>query len=476
MISAFEKGKNEHAAWNLSIFLSVLGLVLSYIAFSPGLMTYDTFSAYNQTFTLEFTDWHHPFLSILMFFSRVTTGDTSLLLVFQLACIWFGIFLFSISIKKHIGNWSIFLILIAYFPFILNYAGFLGKTPLQTAMFLLVFGACYYYYSTDKRPPILTQIILFLALFLGTTIRTYSYVSAIPIIIFFIYVIIGKYNLRNNIFIYILSTLTIIILFFGVENFIIHKIIKVNKTYKIATLFEYDLAGIMTFSGSVYGERLLEPDFQDWEAIRSFYNKNEGNWKIIGIFGKNEKMEGRVYQNIFKQEDLDYLFKEWIDAIFDNPLSYITHRYQATLLALGIRTTHINIPNDSIFYHEINKYGLQKNQNIVFQIYKLYIAYFAQSTFFKPWFWFLINVMIFLYLILLLIRKKKSQRALPFIILNSSGTLFYVLYLFIGLSAMTRFVYWGMVSTILSLFGLVAISINSYFEKKAILPNAKKQP
>ena len=135
--------KNQQACvvqsilWPSALILTLIGFILSFIAFKPGLMSYDSFYMYNQGFDSQFTDWHHPFLPILMSFSRIISNDTSLLLFFQLACLWLGIYFFAVSTKNKIGKWALFSILIGYTPIILNQSGYIGKTSLQTAMFLL---------------------------------------------------------------------------------------------------------------------------------------------------------------------------------------------------------------------------------------------------------------------------------------------------------------------------------------------------
>ncbi len=128
----------QPTCWYPALLLTVVGFVLSFIAFRPGLMSYDSFYMYNQGFDSQITDWHHPFLPILMSVSRKFSNDTSLLLFFQSACLWFGIYFFAISLKNQIGKWALFIILIGFTPIILNQSGYIGKTALQTAMFLFV--------------------------------------------------------------------------------------------------------------------------------------------------------------------------------------------------------------------------------------------------------------------------------------------------------------------------------------------------
>ena len=458
-----QKTRLQFIFWPPAFLLTSIGFILSFIALKPGLMSYDSFYMYHQGVNSQFTDWHHPFLPILMLFSRIISGDTSLLLLFQSACLWIGVYLFAVSIRYQIGSWALLSILIGYTPIILNQIGYLGKTSVQTAMFLVVFGICYYHYSTRQRPSLPTRLFLLFPLFLGTTIRSYSYISAIPIIMFFTYIAIINDGIKHIVTKCIFITLVILIIFAITEKTIIYKVLKVERTYKSATLFEYDLAGIMAISSKLYGTRFLLPEFKNQEAILRYYTKYKGSWRIIGIFGKDKNREGRVYQNIFNKEDHNFLFQEWITAIIENPLSYLKHRCQAISYTLGLSNNIKGPPYEKSFRNKINKHGLQKSDNSIWRIFKKYNNQFQQTILFKPWFWFVLNFIIFTLSLLLIFRKRFTKIILPHAVLNSSGTLFCIVYLFIGLSNSARFIYWGMVSTALSTFGIVLSIINSGF-------------
>ena len=107
----------------------------------------------------------------------------------------------------------------------------------------------------------------------------------------------------------------------------------------------------------------------------------------------------------------------------------------------------------SAFFYHVNNSGIFKKYNNQFQ----------QTILFRPWFWFVLNSIIFTLSLLLIFRKRFTKIILPHAVLNSSGTLFCTVYLFIGLINSARFIYWGMVSTALSTFGIVLSIINSGF-------------
>ncbi len=270
-----------------------------------------------------------------------------------------------------------------------------------------------------------------------------------------------KHLLKKCVF----TTLTILIIFAIVENTIVYKVLKVEKTYKPAAFFEYDLAGIMAKSGAIYAERLLLPEFKDQTAIRKIYLKYKGSWRIIKIFGMEKKREGRVYQNIFNKKDVNFLFLEWIKAVIHNPSSYLKHRFKAISLSFGFQGKFNGLRYDSSFKQKINKHGLKKDDNLLWKMFKKYNNQFQSTIFFRPWFWFIMNIMIFISTVFIMYFHNIPQWIVPYAALNSSGSLFYFVYLFIGLSADCRIVYWGMVATALSTFSIGLTLITFHFLK-----------
>lgn len=442
--------------WLPALLLTALGFIVNFAALRPGLMSYDSFTMYDQGVTFQFIDWHHPFLPLLMAFSRAVSGGTSLLLFFQLACLWTGLHLFAVSMRQQIGRWALLVIMIGYTPVMLNQSGFLGKTPLQTATFLLVFGVAYYCYETGRRPPRPVLAALLLVFFLGTVIRRYSYVSALPITMFAVFVFTRARSSRL-IARSALGAVTILALFVVSEQIILYKVLKVERAYKSAQLFAYDLAGMMARSGRRYATRMLSPEFTSQEAIRKHFKRHHGMWQIAAIFGRDAS---HPYRNSSGKEDVAYLFREWRRAVVDDPLSYFKHRYHAVSYSLGFTNDVMGLRSEKPYLRAINQHGLRPPQGPAWRFFKRYNQWYEQTILFKPWMWFVLNILVSVLSGCLLFRKPLRRLVLPHAVLSLSGTLFYMIYLLVALDDDARFVYWGTMATALSAFGILATIIS----------------
>jgi hypothetical protein len=406
---------------------------------------------YGMGLRWQFNDWHHPFIPVLMALSRITTNSTSLLLLLQLSAIWLGTFLFAVSLNRQIGAWALLSILLGVTPVVLCQAGYLHKTPLQTALFLLVFGVCYNYHTVKEQPPLFILFLLLFALFIGTPIRNYSYISSIPILMYLSSLFVNGNTLKAVLIKSTLITMSILVLFVIAEKIVVYEVLNAHKRYKAQVIFSYDLAGIMAHSGTIYAKPLLRTKYLKPDGIKKKYEKEDGLYRVLKIF-----------KGINSKEGLKYLFGEWITAIADNPASYLKHRYKAISHCFGIKKGKMAIfRTERTYWQRANRYGLKKEKNALWRLLKKYINFFNQTYWYKPWFWFLLNLLFLTLSTILLNYDRFSYLILPHVVLLSSGASFFFIYLFICLDADLRFVYWGIVSTIFGGFGTTATLINA---------------
>lgn len=453
-----KKATSLNVFWLPAALMSSIGLISSFVALMPGTMTFDSFAMYGMGITWQFSDWHHPFMAVLMAFSRVIANDTSILLFLQLAALWTGIYLFALSMRLQIGIWALLSILIGFSPMVVSQAGYLHKTPLQTAIFLMVFGVCYYYHTIHKHLPLYTLFFLLLALFLGTTIRVYSYISVIPILIYIAYLQFNGKDFRSTAIRSIIFSLSILTLFGITDKILVYKVLNAKKTLKSQLLFKYDLAGIMAHSGDIYSETLLKAEYSTSEAILELYQKHKGLWRITRIY-----KDGGVTQT-----ELSYLFDEWLRAIGANPSAYFKHRWNAISRSMGIGHRKMFIlRTESAYLVKTNKYDLKKNDNVLWRLLKKYIYAFDQTIFFKPWFWFSLNLIALVISTVFIIHERFSSLIFPHFVLISSGSLFFLPYLFICLDHDLRFVYWGIVATVFALFGIITSMISTLLKQRS---------
>jgi hypothetical protein len=451
-----DKASPLKVIWVPAILMTMCGLIASFIALYPGTMSVDSFYMYGMGLKWRFNDWQHPFIPLLMSVSRILTGDTSLLLFFQLGAFWMGVYFFSASLKDHIGIWALLVIFVGISPVVLSQAGYLHKTPLQASLFMFTFGLCYHYYTYQRHLPYWAFFLMLSALFLGTTIRVYTYICVIPILIFLVYILLHNSKNKLSLSKTILITLSILALFYITENIIVYKILNAKKTYKLNVIFKYDLAGIMAYSGKIYGARLLKDEFASPTAVLKYHKEEDGMWRII-----------RIYKEMVTKEELAYLFKEWLQAIKQNPEAYLEHRRNAISRCLGLNHREMYILRTERTYRQkANKYDLKKNRNVLWGLLKKSVYSYDQTILFKPWFWLATNLLALVLSTILINFKRFARTMLPHLMLVSSGTLFFLTYLFICLDRDFRFVYWGTVATAVGSIGIVCSLIGAFINQR----------
>lgn len=458
ILSLTQNQNNTHSPptcfWLPAALIAAFCLVASFIALNPGIMHWDSFRMYDMGMQWRFNDHHHPFLPVLMAFSNRISGDTSALLVFQLAALWSGIYLYAVSLRSQIGAWALLSYLIGMSPLVLSQSGLMHKTAMQTALFMLVFGCSFFFYTIKKRPPFYILFIMLVALFIGTAIRGYTYIIAIPLTMFFAYIIIDGRIKKFAVIKCFLMALSVLAMFSIVERILIYRVLNAERTYKSQIIFKLDLAGIIAHSGKLYGADLLREKYSNPKAILVFYEKKKGLYKAHQIFQRTHKPLGN--------EELAYLFKEWVTAIVTNPYAYFKHRRNAVLRCFGIhKNIRVYIFQTESAYSHKNVAGLQKNKNLLWRLLLRYIKSFKESMWFQPWLWFILNLLSLTLTSLLIQKEKYAGLLLPHAVLISSGTAFFIIYLFICLSNDSRFVYWGIVATAFGLFGVVASLISA---------------
>jgi hypothetical protein len=434
--------------WPLAIILAFAGLLFTFFADFPGLMTTDSFDMWNMGVERDFTDWDAPLVSVLMLVSGFFRNDPALYLFFQLSLLWGGIYIFSLALRVQNGRWPILAVCIGFFPPIIGLSGYLQKTPLQASCFLFVFSVLYYLHVKKRKLSSFLFILLVFLLFIGTVIRDYTYLSALPIL-FFLFNILLKPKIKNNKKkwgIIVSSSLLMLMIFYFAHHFILYNLLEAEKKNKLYFLPRYELAGIYVHTGIRYADNLLIIDSH--ETARELYKKNHGLWRIY-----------RFYRDPQNNKELMEMMAELGRAVLQNPLAYLQHRLNAISGALGISpsTRTWKFLNDYKLI-KTNKYGISKSNNIFFEVLKSYQLFCRKHLQFilMPWFYAVINISLMIYCVIGIKKRKRDDfmEQWPHFIILLSGFLFLLVYIFICNANLNRYSYWLIVSTCFGGFGL----------------------
>jgi hypothetical protein len=439
--------------WLPAAAICLAGFLFTFIAVFPGLMTWDSFVMYNMGVEWEFHDWHHPFIGVLMGLGHFITGDPSPYLFIQLSLLWTGIYLFSLALRNQIGSWAIIAPFIGLLPFNLSLSGYLHKTPILTACFFFSCSWLFLSYTRNKKPMFIQIAALVIIIFLGSVVRGYSYLAALPILGFMVWLIVRNTNIRRPIVLAIVFPFIIIALYMVANNFLVYNVLKAQKRPKIQVIYKFDMAAIYVLTGKVYGAKFLKREYKDKDIAIKSYKSHNGLWRIMSF-----------YKSAITPEDQRKMRKEWLLAISENFNAYLQHKKQTAFKCFGL-TQKVAVFRSAGTASKKNIHNITKLDTVFYSMYKDLRQLTRFYFFMQPWFWALLNSVFSLLGIILFLKSRYRHVVLPHCVMLWSASLLLIPYLLLCLSADARFTYWINVSTSFGAFGLTSTFISKKFEK-----------
>lgn len=441
--------KTKGWLWPSAFIIAFGGFLFCFIANFPGGASHDTFSLWEMAITGKYRDWHHPIIAFLMRIGLIFRNDFSPLLFLQLLLFWGGTYFFALALRKKIGNWALMAIFLGFLPFNIGLSGYLHKTPLLSACFLFVSSFLYFSLKWNIPHRWITGIVLFPFLFIGTVVRTYSYIAAIPILLLFsgyLFELRSDTNRRNKILALIIAPLILFSIIFISDKTFVYNILDAQMTPKIGVLYLYDLSAIYALTGNMYGKQFFYRHYDDHSKAKAFYKKHRGLYKIMFMC---RLPQGEI--------ELNQLQKEWISSIINNFPAYLRHRVNAISHCLGLSG---KVPGQFRGHHSYNNkrniYQIEKSKNSFYWILRKYQVLVKNMFFMQPWFWAGINLVFALCCILVSRDRKKADNIWPICAMIWSGTLLLGAYLLVCFWPDARFTYWVTLSTSYGAFGLAA--------------------
>ena len=266
---------------------------------------------------------------------RLLRDDPSPYLFFQLSLLWSGVYLFTFALRNQIGNWAIIAAFLGFLPLNLSLAGFLHKDPLLAACFLFSSSSMYLSYTRTKDISVVQLVLLGCTIFLGSVLRGYFYLSALPILGFMLWMFLKKRENISHPFAWAttLSLLTII-LFIFLNNLMVYGLLNTEKTYKYQAIYQLDMAAIYALTGKPYAVKFLRNEFKNSDSVKNYYNKemNRSVWEIMNIYKRSRKLD-----------DILEMKNEWIRALSENFSVYLSHKKSIILKSFGINHESIRV-------------------------------------------------------------------------------------------------------------------------------------
>jgi hypothetical protein len=402
--------QNQVGLFALSMFL------LNYLIFRPGIIVPDSYHQYQQAKSLILTDQHPAMFSIVWnFFDRfipIEYGFGPFLL--HLMFLWISAYLLT----KKFGLHFLLLFLI---PSVINFSGIVWKDTGAAFSLLLVTALA----LSPPKHRVTSLGFGFLLLVYSIGCRTNIVFATVPIAYLLIFGDKGSISFKN-----VSISLACVLAALFLSNALVYKVfntLKTNAPYKITMI--HDIVGISKASGKNYLPDDLTEKYQSKipEILASY---------------KPETVTNVVYRYIkFEDANLDTLSSGWIKAVHENPYTYLMNKAKSVASQLGIG----NRPT-AAWYGKVewiyNGGRFPEPINFGYIFLERYVTAFEGTFFFKGWFYYSVNLM----LIIFAFFKREV------LFLNLSSILYFLPYIVFGQGPDFRYLYWSVISTILSLF------------------------
>lgn len=443
-----------------ALLISLTGLALSFIAYYPGAMTWDSFVMWGTGWIWPWHDWHSPYIPLSMAMSRRLLGDPSALLFLQLLLSWGGLYFSACGLRRQSPVWAELLPLLGFTPMFLVISGYLHKTPLQASVFLFVFGVLYYHHQWRRRLPVGWMLLLTLLLLFGIPLREYGLMCALPLSVFLLHCRFRRTGMRwlGG---YLLGAVLLAGASLVVHHFVAYRILSARKLYKIQTLYRYDLAAIYALTGVDFAPRMIRQDYRSAANMRDLYDQERGMWRIMyayeGGLPKGYAVPKDIPERALTEKEVAYYRSTWLEALGQHPGTWFRHKVHGFATSLGVGVEMSGFVSRRHYRLRQNVYGLQKGPSILYRSLRKYMQSVAGIPPLKPWFWLGVTACLAILGPLMYRYRPLCRNELtPLLVLVVSAGLFYPQLFLTGFDNDLRFSYWAIVSGALSLYLFLA--------------------
>lgn len=433
-------------------FITVLGFLLDSYLYYPGFISPDSLDQYTQAITHNFNDWHPPIMAGFWSILLTIKNGSDLMFFFQILFYWSS-FLILGKVLIRYSVYSIFIISFFFLaPFMQNFVGNIWKDIGLAISWLFALALIINALLDKRKLNWLECILTLLFLSYGAWIRTNALPGVIPLLSLWLFAINYQDGQNFNFQKIVPKTILLSILLIIVQILITDFVLKPKKLHPEYKLFMHDLSGIYKDSGKQYYPDFLtkNPAF-DTSYIRKHYIYST----FDNIWWNPEHK--KIIPSI-NSEQLTQLRASWFKAIIRHPLIYLKNRTMGFLDFLRI-TNSGSLLMITYNYTEPNSFGLNYKSRKLTDNIRFLIESQRCMPYMKPWFWFLMTV-----LLLILVPKRLTGTIKIIVLCLACSSMFYFTLEFIvfQIDSEFRYFYWNCVSVSLSLI-LIA---TSYFSER----------
>ena len=164
----------------------IIGALLTYLIFFPGLMSPDAYWQFQQAQTGHFNDWHPPIMAWLWsLINRFIPGPQGFFILIILLY-WGGFGLICTHCSHGTRKRFLAAVTLPYLPFLINFAGTIGKDQFVFGCFLTSLGLILVR-PRRRASKVAAASAIVLLLLVGSLARYNSVLAAVPLVVLWIW-------------------------------------------------------------------------------------------------------------------------------------------------------------------------------------------------------------------------------------------------------------------------------------------------
>ncbi len=430
--------------------VALVAALLNFYAFYPGLYHHDAWAYVAMIRTGNWNNWQPPLLAYLWIPLQWFWSGPQPMLALFVAGYWSAFVLIALGYRdSESRTLPYFVFAAAFFPMAINYNGQLVKDIAMAISMLLAAGIAALLLRGYFRRTRLAAGVMWLLILLAGFFRANAVFGMPPLIDLALSSVSARWRAMTFIKRTILAG-SLSLLFIPGHMFADPYLFRVPDIKPISPLQVFDLGGITYFSGRDQYKGVFGPDFV--EKNRMFKDRPESgrgcytprHWDT---YGWDPDLKGgcpEVYENL-KPKFGRELTNIWVDAILAEPRAYLTHRFAHLNRFLQFLCKNCEEPV---------KTGWQSNnqKEVTFTSNPLYNAIewlsvnWSLSPFGPPYVYLLV-CLAFIWASIGI--RERITRHVTFALV-SSGALYTLALLVIGIAHEYRYIYWTMLCALIA--------------------------
>ncbi|PBQ31993.1 hypothetical protein CNR22_09495 [Sphingobacteriaceae bacterium] len=426
---------------------SLIGFCINAVTFYPGICSPDSFDQYGQALSNHYGDWHPPAMAGLWHLLLNFYQGPQPMLFFQLGLFWIGFYLIFVTFLKHFTIFAPLVLVFAAAPFIQNFPGIIWKDVHMSFSWFLAASILFRAFVDGRKLFIAESLFCLLLISYGCWVRISGMPGIIPLLFLWWTMTVRNEKLRS----FVVTSVVSLILTFMVlmaNSFIEKNILKVRKDHIEYKLIAHDLTGI-----SVKSKELCFPDYiSSSPGFDTSYLFSKYTCVTFDHIWWNN--DNKHIMPDLNPQQLSDLKQYWVKTILKHPFIYLKNKTNGFLFFLKFKDSGNGL---TVFYTETykNNYGISFTPNKLSKIVFGYVKTQEKMFYMKPWFWFLLNILI----IVVLALSKAFTRYKLLLSSLAWSSFFYLMIHWLVYPADTefRYFYWNCISISLCAITMVAV-------------------